>query len=806
MTSRTTATLQAVAYKVPPPDVLRIFDAPRTPSAMPSPDRTRMLLVEAEPYPPIALLARPFLRLAGVRVDPAAHGARWTDRIASMRVLSLDSGSEVRLRLPEDRSCGVPVWSPDGRLLALVRHLDGGKELWLADPASGEAWPLAGLQVNDTLADSYGGDVGGIPEPMLDWTGDGRLLSLAVPTGRTPPLRSAVPVGPRVEEANGKYSQMRTYQDLLAGEEDERLFEYYATSQLVSVDTGTGAIEPLGQPGLIYRFESSPDDRYLLIERLQRPFSYRVPWDCFAHRVEVWDSSGRTVRTVAELPVSDEIPRQGVATGPRDAGWQANRDAVLVWKEALDGGDPTVEVPHRDRLVRLAAPFAGEPAEALRTAHRLVRRLWMPKADHAQITEWDRDRRWRTTWLVDLSDPQGSRRLLFDLSVNDAYGDPGWPVFEPLPSGYRVVLVEDGAIFLNGYGAGEEGARPFLDRFDLATGRAERLFECATDCFEEVICFAGGSRRRIVVQRESPAEPPNLLLADLETGERSPLTAFADPSPELRTAATQLVRYRREDGVRLSGTLHLPPGREPGRRLPLLIWAYPHDYSDAATAGQVRGSDRTFLQLQGASPLWLLLRGWAVLFASLPVVGDPETMNDTFVEQVVASAGAAIDELHRMGIADRRRVVVTGHSYGGFMTVTLLAHSDLFAAGIARSGAYNRTLTPFGFQAERRSYWEVPDVYHRLSPFAYADRVKAPLLLIHGAEDDNSGTHTIQSERLFQAIQGTGGTARLVVLPLEDHRYSARESVLHVLAEMLEWVERHVPLEPEAEGASPAPR
>ena len=787
-----------MSYRIPAADVLRLFDAAIPPAVIPSPERSQLLLVEPEGHPPIDLLARPYLRLGGVRVDPGSGGARCTARVASLRVRPVAGGGDVPVRVPDDCSFGVPSWSPDGRRLAMVRHLSDGKQLWIADAATGEARPVPGLAVADALAGpswAAGPALSGLPAPMVRWMAGGSLLALIAPPGRRAPSMTALPGGPRVEDTAGKRSRMHTFQDLLTSEEDERLFEHYVTAQLVRVDPRTCEVERLGAPALTGGFEASPDGRHLLVERLRRPFSHRVPWFYFSRVAEVWDAAGRMVRTVADLPVADEVPYQGVPTGPRAISWQANHPAALVWAEALDGGDPSAAADWRDVLVRMVAPFDDDPVPLLRLEHRLVGRTWLARSDHVLLTEWDRGRRWRTTSFVDLAPNPASRRVIFDLSVNDAYRDPGSPVLQVTPGGQQVAIDDGGAIYLSGRGAADAGARPFLDRFDIETGRIERLFQSDAAAYERFVCFAGGSRRQVVVESQTPTSPPNHAVLDLAGGTRRPLTGVADPHPEVSAASTRIVRYARDDGVALHGTLHLPPGYAPGdRRLPLLIWAYPLDYSDPATAGQVRGSDRAFTRLAGSTPLWLLLRGWAVLMdATMPVIGDPDTMNDTYITQVVASARAAIDEMDRMGIVDRSRVVAAGHSYGAFMTANLLAHSDLFAAGIARSGAYNRTLTPFGFQTERRSYWDAREVYQRVSPLLHADRITAPLLLIHGGDDENSGTYPMQSERLFQAIQGNGGTARLVVLPFEGHGYRARESVLHVVAEMLEWVERHAP-------------
>ncbi len=596
-------------------------------------------------------------------------------------------------------------------------------------------------------------------------------------------------------------AQTATYQDLLKSPRDEELFRHFATSQLARVDAISGAVEPVGEPALISMADPSPDGKFLLVTTLKGPFSYRVPYPMFARTISVLDATGKLVRTIADLPIADDTPRQGVAKGARMVQWQPLEPAKLIWAEALDGGDPTRKVPHRDLLLTLAAPFQGEPAELTKIQHRFAGLDWTAKPSVALLTESDRDRRWRTTSRVDLARPD-ERRVIFDLSINDAYNNPGNPVDQVRPDG-QVTLLQDGdEIYLAGLGASESGDRPFLDKLDLNTLKKYRLFRSSETGYESFESFVGSSRSKIVTRRESKTEPTNYFIVDLANGDRTRLTDFQDPAPELTGLTKELLKYRRADGVPLSGTLYLPPGYQAGTKLPLIVWAYPLEYSDAATAGQVRGSTQRFTQLRGDSPLFFLTRGYAVLMdATMPVVGDPETMNDTYVDQIVASARAAIEAVDARGVIDPKRVGVGGHSYGAFMTANLLAHSDLFAAGIARSGAYNRTLTPFGFQSERRTFWEAPDLYMKMSPFTHAHKINEPILLIHGEADNNSGTFPIQSERLFQAIKGNGGTARLVMLPHESHGYRARESVLHVLAEMFDWADQHV-----KNRETPAPR
>ena len=770
-------------YKLPPNDVVAILDAPPSPVAIESPTRDALLFVEIRPYPSIAMLAEPVLRLAGVRINPQVGCFQRTSQVRGLSVQPLDGGPARRVELPEGRSIGIPHWSNDGKKIAFTRYLDDRVELWTADAATGKVQPIPGAQPNDVLSRE------------IIWLRDNRhILATLVPHARGPaPAKPRAPIGPNVQESSGRLSQMATFQDLLASPHDEDLFQYFATSQLARIDTQTGQIERIGPAALITRVDPSPDEKYLLVSTVRRPFSYRVPYQYFTRKTEVWDASGRLVATPADLPISDDIPRQGVPTGPRTVQWQPLHDARLTWAEALDGGDPRTKVSHRDKIMALNAPFNGSPTEVMKVQHRFAGLGWLRDRDRAQVSEFDRDRRWRTTALVDLNKPEESRKVLFDLSINDAYKDPGVPLTVTRPDGTRTILQDDEWIYLNGEGDSPEGSRPFLDRLDLATGEKVRLFHCAEKTFERVLGFVGDSRSRILISHETKTQPANYFTVDLKSGERTKLTDFQDPAPQLTGLKKELIKYQRGDGVPLSGTLYLPPDYKEGTRLPLIVWAYPLEYSDSATAGQVRSSPYTFTRLVGPSQLFFVTQGYAVFDdATMPVVGDPETMNDTYVEQISAAARAAIDVLDKRGVIDPKRVGVGGHSYGAFMTANLLAHTDVFAAGIARSGAYNRSLTPFGFQTERRSYWEAVDLYTKMSPFTYANKINEPILLIHGEADNNSGTFPIQSERLFQAIKGNGGTARLVMLPHESHGYRARESVLHVLAEMFDWADRYV--------------
>jgi dipeptidyl aminopeptidase/acylaminoacyl peptidase len=790
-----------VPYATPGADITPIIDAPPTPITYLAPGGRFLALVHHEAHPPIAMLARPYLPLAGVRLDPRLGARRRMRRLTGLSVVRTADGTERQLALPAESQVGPPIWAPDGRRFAFTLDRVDGVGLWIADAATGEAGPVPGLTVRDVL----GGDTSATGGTVR-WARDGRsLLVLAAPD--TPLALPEPPIEPQTDETAGKRSQMATYTDLLSTPADEDAFEALATTVPCRVDPLTGERRELGPPGMYQSLNDSPDGTHLLVHRLQRPFSFRVPWMLFARRAELWDAAGTPVTVVADLPVSDEVPRQGVPAGPRLICWEEGTPASLVWAEALDGGDPVRPAICRDRIIRLGAPFTGEPGRVTDTHHRCLGWYDLDRPDEVLLIEHDRDRRWLTTWLLDLAEP-GAARVIFDLSMDDAYGDPGAPLVVLRPDGRRTVLGDGPAIYLRGDGATPDGDRPFLDRFDLTTLTATRLRESPPGCVEHVLGFTGASEPEVVLWHESPTEPPNLLAAALDGSGARPLTAWPDPHPRLTPIARQLITHDRGDGVPLSGILHLPPGHDPARdgRLPLLLWAYPFDFGSAATAGQIRGSTSEFTRLTALGPVAFVLRGYAVLAdATMPVIGDPETMNDTYLEQITAAAAAHIRALDEAGIVDPDRVAVMGHSYGGFMTANLLAHTGLFAAGIARSAAYNRTLTPFGFQTERRSFWEAPAVYDRVSPFRYADQISAPLLLIHGAADANSGTYPIQSQRLFDAIRGNGGTARLVILPHESHIYLARESVLHVLAEQFSWLERWLGPPPAARGGQEEP-
>jgi dipeptidyl aminopeptidase/acylaminoacyl peptidase len=657
----------------------------------------------------------------------------------------------------------------------------------MIDASTGRGQRVTGVHVNT----AFGG---------YSWQ-DARTIIVSLvpsPRGPAPAYQNVTPSEPSIQETSGRTGAVQTFQDLLKSPNDEKLFEYFATSQIAVVDVG-GRVRKIGAPAIYDNFDISPDGRYILIQRIERPFSYQFPVFRFPVTTEIWDTSGKLVATVAKMPLQDNLPVQGVPVGPRGISWIPTEPATLMWAEALDGGDPRKKVSPRDRLMKLGAPFTATPAELLKVENRYQGRLFGERDGMMWFFDYNRDTQRRRVFMTDYRSP-GSIKLVSDLNVNDRYNELGSPVMKQLPNGSSVIRIHEEDIYLTGSGASPDGERPFLRRMNLTTLKTDEIFRSGKDVYESVVAVVDDNGAQFMTRRESASDPPNLYLRQvcppgtncIAVVDRQ-LTNFADPSPQLRAITKQLVRYKRADGVDLSFTLYLPPGHKEGTRLPTVVWAYPLEFTDASTAGQVSGSTNRFTQIGGISHLFFLLQGYAVLDnATMPVVGDPLTVNDTYVDQIVSSARAAIEKGVQMGVVDPERVGVGGHSYGAFMTANLLAHSDLFRAGIARSGAYNRTLTPFGFQSERRTFWEAPDLYARVSPFFVANKINEPILLIHGEADNNQGTYPMQSERLYAAISGNGGTARLVMLPLESHGYAARESTEHTLYEMINWFDRYV--------------
>lgn len=734
----------------------------------------------------IADLAEPSIPLGGFRLHPKTNSAsRLPQR--SLQLKEIATGRIQPIPLPEGSRPGFIRWSPDSQHLAFCLMQETGLELWVMNVTEGGPRRLT----EPILNAAYGGP--------FRWFSDRDLICKVIPADRgNAPSRPKVPVGPVIQEnAGGQRRPNRTYTNLLEDAHDEQLFEYYLTASLEMIDL-EGQRTALGITGLIDSVVPSPDRQYFLLWQIHRPFSYQLPSSHFPNLVQVFDRSGNLIHTVTDKPLADYLSTKFDATvmGPRGMSWRSDRPATLYWVEALDDGNPDVEVTYRDALYELAAPFTDAPRLLWQTEYRFRRIVW-GREDVALGWEGWYDNRQSRLWRLD---PRQTNQatLLLERSSDDKYSDPGSPVTcKGSQSWYVLRFTPDGSgVYFTGRGASPQGVHPFLDRMTLETGETERLWQCQNPYFETVVEVLDDTAQTFLTRRQSQTDPPNYWLYRDRSQPAIALTQYPDPAPQFAGIHKELVQYERADGVQLSANLYLPSGYDPDRDgpLPTLFWVYPHEFKSSKHASQVTIAENTFSRPYRASVLFLLTQGYAVLDdPKIPIIGEgDEEPNDTYVEQLIAGAKAAVEYVVQRGVTDRDRIGIGGHSYGAFTTVNLLAHTDLFRLGIARSGAYNRSLTPFGFQGEQRTYWEAAHTYHEMAPFTHADKVTAPLLLIHGAGDSNPGTYPVQTERLYEALKGLGATVRWVSLPLEEHGYGSREAVGHVLWEMVQWCDRYL--------------
>jgi len=762
-------------YLTPPKAIVDILEAEPLPLVAIGPDRETMVITTRRSMPSIEEVSQPMLRIGGTRINPRNNALHRAPAGTGITLRSVSTGAERKIAVPANSRIGAIGFSPDGKRIFFTNTRDARVDLHMVDLATAQA----------RIVDAA---INGIAAPC-EWLDDSSaVLCGFVPAGRAAaPALPRAPSGPNIQENFGRPGPIPTYQDMISSEYDEDLFEYYATTQLGLVDAATGRMSAIGRPGMIERATASPNGAYILVERTKRPFSRLLTRNGFPSDVEIWSRKGEKVRTVADVPMSDVVPINGVITGPRSYQWHPIEPATAIWVEALDKGDIRNKVPHRDRVMTLKAPFTAEPVEVAKTEFRFADASFTDSGT-ILLSEADRATRKVRTWVLNSS--WSEPRKLWDRRQQDAYSNPGTPMLRP---GKATIFQNADAIYLAGPGSSPEGDRPFLDRLNLKTFATERLFRSEGSAYETVVTLMDDGAAKVLTRYESRTEPGIYTVRGLSGGTKQTLLQFKDPHPQITAAERMMVTYKRKDGVQLNGTIYLPPGYKKGERLPMFVWAYPREFTDTDAASQVTGSPNRFTSVSGASHLLLLTQGYAIFDGpTMPIVGSGETANDTYVDQLVSSAAAAVDKAVELGIADRHRIGVGGHSYGAFMTANLLAHSDLFAAGVARSGAYNRTLTPFGFQAERRTFWEIPEIYGRMSPFFNANKINEPILLIHGEADDNSGTFPIQSQRLYMALKGHGATVRYVTLPNEAHGYAARESIFHTVTETLNWLDKYV--------------
>ncbi len=773
-------------YKRPPEEIAKLVEAPLTPIILLSPDKNWMVLMERSDYPGIEVLSRPELRIAGLRINPDNFGPSRNNFFIGLKFKNLKDLKEFTVSgLPSTLQISNFSFSPDSKKAIFLQTYNDRIELWIVDLSTFTSRMLTKKKINASLAN-----------PVAWLSNSNQVIYLAAVTeGKAIPQKTRVPSGPVIEENLGKKAPSRTYQDLLQNPYDEALFDYYCTSQLYSVALD-GSEKSIGGPAVHASQNPSPDGSLVLKKVIHRPYSYLVPVNLFPQLIQVVDMSGNLVQKITDIPLGDNIPVGFSASinGPRLHAWRNDKPSTLFWVEALDGGDPKVKTALRDKIVQWNAPFDTKPEELMSLPLRYAGITWGNEKTAWVYERWWNDRKTRT-YQLEPSNP-AKKKTIFDRSYEDAYTDPGDVVTTYNSFGRPVMLIaNDNSTYLTGEGSSPEGDRPFLDKMDLASGKITHLWRSEAPYYESVVSLADVKKGMFITSRESPSETPNYFIHTINSKSLTQLTSFPHPYPQIKDVKKQVLRYKRTDGVDLTANLYLPPGyKNEDGPLPTFLWAYPAEFKSKSTAGQVQGSPYTFTRISWGSPIYWVVRGYAVLDnASIPIVGEGENEpNDTYIDQLVSSAKAAIDYGASLGVVDPKRVGVGGHSYGAFMTANLLAHSDLFKAGIARSGAYNRTLTPFGFQQEERTHWEAPEVYFKMSPFSYADKIKTPVLFVHGEADNNSGTFPIQTERFYNAIKGHGGTARYVLLPYESHGYRAKESIMHMLWEMDNMLETYV--------------
>ncbi|KAG2552487.1 hypothetical protein PVAP13_9KG584100 [Panicum virgatum] len=804
-----------IVYRLPPKEIQDIVDAPPLPVLSFSPNKDKILFLKRRALPPLSDLAKPEEKLAGLRIDANSNTR---SRMSFYTGISIHKLLDDGTLGPEKEVHGYTVgarinfvtWSQDGCHISFTVRVDeednksGKLRVWIADVESGEARPLfksPEIYLN-AIFDSF------------VWVNNSTLLVCTIPVTRgAPPQKPSVPSGPKIQSNETKnVVQVRTFQDLLKDEYDADLFDYYATSQLVLASLD-GTVKPIGRPAVYTSIDPSPDDKYLMVSSIHRPYSYIVPCGRFPKKVELWTVDGKFIRELCDLPLAEDIPitMSSVRKGKRSINWRADKPSTLYWVETQDGGDAKVEVSPRDIVyMEHAEPINGEQPEIL---HKLDLRYagtsWCDESLALVYESWYKTRKTRT-WVLSPDKKDVSPRILFDRSSEDVYSDPGSPMMRRTDMGTYVIAKikkQDGStyVLLNGMGATPEGNVPFLDLFDINTGSKERIWESDKEKYYESVVALMSDRTdgelsldqlKILTSKESKTENTQYYLQTWPEKKQVKITNFPHPYPQLASLFKEMIRYQRKDGVQLTANLYLPPGYDPSKDgpLPCLVWSYPGEFKSKDAAGQVRGSPNEFPGIGATSPLLWLARGFAILSGpTIPIIGEgEEEANDRYVEQLVASAEAAVEEVVKRGVAHPDKIAVGGHSYGAFMTANLLAHaSHLFCCGIARSGAYNRTLTPFGFQNEDRTLWEATSTYVEMSPFMSANKIKKPILLIHGEQDNNSGTLTMQSDRFFNALKGHGALSRLVILPFESHGYSARESIMHVLWETDRWLQNY---------------
>jgi len=781
---------ESLTYQIPSKEIYDLVDVSLAPSVVMDDAKNFMIFLYRDTYKSIEDLSSEELRLAGLRIDPKTNiGSRITYyNNLKIQDLRTDPVSLIQVTgLPNKPKLTNITFSPDQKKIAMTQTTALGVEVWYVDLSTFTAKRLTEPKANANLGQ------------VINWFKDSeRLLVKMIPKDRAALInpKSVIPSGPTVSVSDGQEAPNRTYQDLLKNKNDEYNFEQLALSELYTVPLKGSSVPWLGS-AMYQDISFSPDGEYIMISAIKRPFSYLVPNNRFPSTRIIYTKEGQELSTVAQVPLMENLPKgfMAVPSGRRSFRWRNDQPASLIFVKALDEGNPDSLVAFRDEVFQLEAPFDERPKSMLKTQNRFSSIIWGNKNLAIAYDYWWNTRN-KKTYLFNPALLDGGIDLIFDQNYQDAYNDPGSFITRKNELGRKVLALKGNRAYLKGDGFSDEGQFPFLDEINLKSKIKNRLYQSDYKNKLERFIDYDIDENQLLVRIESPNDYPNYFIRDFDQGDLKQMTQFENPFISIKDIHKEVISYKRADGLELSATLYLPVGydKEKKEKMPMILWAYPREFKDPSSAAQKTSNPNTFTYPNYGSPIFWVTKGYVILDrASFPILGVGDTEpNDTFINQLVSNAQAAIDAADLLGYIDRNRVAVGGHSYGAFMVANLLSHSDLFAAGIARSGAYNRTLTPFGFQSEQRSYWEAPEIYYNMSPFMHADKMKTPLLLTHGEADNNSGTYPMQSIRYFNALKGLGSEVRLVVLPKESHGYRAKENILHLLWEQDQWLEKYV--------------
>ena len=777
-------------YQQPPNEILNLVDVKLPPRVLMDENKKYMVCIYRDAFKTIKELSEKEMRLAGLRINPKTNIGSRTNYYKDIKIANLRRKKTILRKvrgLPTESRLANFIWSPDQTSIAFTNTTFHGVELWVLNVSGGVVKKLTDANVNANLGDA------------VNWYQDGKSLLVKLVPGNREEItdsENVIPIGPRISSNDGKKAQNRTYQDLLKNRIDEHNFEQLALSEIHKVNLY--GKKTLWQESDMYRNISfSPDGEFVMVTKIQKPFSYLVPYSRFPSKTIIYTKSGDTVRTLVEVPLIEDLPKgfMAVRKGKRNFSWRNDKPSSVYYSIALDEGDPENKVSFRDEIFQLDAPFQGAPLSLIRTENRYYNILWCNDSVAVANDYWWNNRNTKS-YLFNPLNPSAEPQIISDRNYQDRYSDPGNFVENRNQYGRYVLALKNGKIFFLGDGFTEQGQFPFLDQLNMNTLEKKRLYESEyTDRMETLQRYDIG-KDELLVRIQSPTDYPNYYFRYLDKNKLDQITQFDNPFKGLQNVYKDVIKYKREDGLDLSATLYLPADYNQNikEKLPMIMWAYPREFKDRSSASQTTQNPNKFTYPYWGSPIYWLTKGYAILDnVSFPILGiEDNEPNDDFRNQLVANAKAAIDAVDSMGFINKERVAIGGHSYGAFMVANLLSHSNLFAAGIARSGAYNRTLTPFGFQSEERNYWEAPEIYYQMSPFMHADKIKTPILLIHGEADNNSGTYPLQSERYFNALKGLGVTTRLVILPKESHGYRAKESILHLLWEQDQWLEKYI--------------